>query len=82
MNSLQSQIKEFLAKTWFNLDEASAISHHKINSSQLLLREWPYTASSRDALSPSALEKSLGPRGLYFPIHLSSRKCTDTIYEC
>ena len=83
-----------------------------------MLREWTYTASSRDALGntsssaleislgrgflhPSALEialglrpraisrasgckipalgKSLGPRGMYFPIHPSSRQCTDTI---
>ena len=27
-----------------------------------------------------ALGKSLGPRGMYFPIHPSSRQCTDTIY--
>ena len=26
-----------------------------------------------------ALGKSLGPRGMYFPIHPSSRQCTDTI---
>ena len=70
-----------------------------------MLREWTYTASSRDALgntSPSALEispglrpreisrasgckihalgKSLGPRGMYFPMHPSSRQCTDTIH--
>ena len=30
-------------------------------------------------LHPSALGKSLGPRGVYFPIHPSSRQCTDTI---
>ena len=28
----------------------------------------------------SALEKSLGPRGMYFPIHPSSRQCTDTMF--
>ena len=27
-----------------------------------------------------ALGKSLGPRGMYFPIHPSSRQCTDTIH--
>ena len=27
-----------------------------------------------------ALGKSLGPRGMYFPIHPSSRQCTDTVY--
>ena len=30
-------------------------------------------------LHPSALGKSLGPQGMYFPIHPSSRQCTDTI---
>ena len=29
-----------------------------------------------------ALGKSLGPRGMYFPIHPSSRQCTDTILCC
>ena len=29
-------------------------------------------------LHPSALGKSLGPRGVYFPIHPSSRQCTDS----
>ena len=29
-----------------------------------------------------ALGKSLGPRGMYFPIHPSSRQCTDTIHIC
>ena len=50
-------------------------THHKINTSLLMLREWTYTASSRDALgntSPSALEISLGrgfctPRPSRFP---------------
>ena len=28
-----------------------------------------------------ALGKSLGPRGMYFPIHPSSRQCTDTIFR-
>ena len=28
-----------------------------------------------------ALGKSLGPRGMYFPIHPSSRQCTDTIWS-
>ena len=44
-------------------------THHKINTSLLMLREWTYTASSRDALgntSPSALEISLG-RGFCTP---------------
>ena len=36
---------------------------HKIISSMLMLREWPYTASSRDVLG----NISLGPRGMYFP---------------
>ena len=31
-------------------------------------------------LHPSALGKSLGPRGVYFPIHPSSRQCTDTLH--
>ena len=30
-------------------------------------------------LHPSALGKSLRPRGVYFPIHPSSRQCTDSI---
>ena len=29
-----------------------------------------------------ALGKALGPRGVYFPIHPSSRQCTDTIHTC
>ena len=44
-------------------------THHKINTSLLMLREWTYTALSRDALgnkSPSALEISLG-RGFCTP---------------
>ena len=32
-------------------------------------------------LHPSALGKSLGPRGVYFPIHPSSGQCTDIISE-
>ena len=39
------------------------MSHHKINTSLLILKECPYTASSRDALEntpTSALEISLG----------------------
>ena len=31
-------------------------------------------------LHPSALGKSLGHRGVYFPIHPSSRQCTDTVW--
>ena len=48
-------------------------THHKINTSLLMLREWTYTASSRDALgntSPSALEISLG-RGFCTPREIS-----------
>ena len=31
-------------------------------------------------LSIPALGKSLGPRGVYFPIHPSSRQCTDSVF--
>ena len=58
---------------------------------EFMMREWPYTASSRDILGctspptlrfPSSLRKFLGRRGctLYNPIHPSSRQCTDTIH--
>ena len=42
-------------------------THHKISTSLLMLKEWAYTASSRDALgntSPSALEISFCPRAI------------------
>ena len=47
----------------------SSVARKEINTS-LMLREWPYTASSRDALeNTSDLEISLGkylsPRGMY-----------------
>ena len=39
----------------------------------------PREISRASGCKISALGKSLGPRGMYFPIHHSSRQCTDTI---
>ena len=40
----------------------------------------PRAISRASGCKIPALGKSLGPRGVYFPIHPSSRQCTDTIY--
>ena len=39
----------------------------------------PRAISRASGCKIPALGKSLGPRGVYFPIHPSSRQCTDTI---
>ena len=39
----------------------------------------PRAISRASGCKIPALGKSLGPRGMYFPIHPSSRQCTDTI---
>ena len=41
----------------------------------------PRAISRASGCKIPALGKSLGPRGVYFPIHPSSRQCTDTICE-
>ena len=55
------------------------------------MKECPYTAleialglrpraiSLASGCKIPALGKSLGPRGVYFPIHPSARQCTDTV---
>ena len=40
----------------------------------------PRAISRASGCKIPALGKSLGPRGVYFPIHPSSRQCTDSIY--
>ena len=39
----------------------------------------PRAISRASGCKIPALGKSLGPRGVYFPIHPSSRQCTDTL---
>ena len=41
----------------------------------------PRAISRASGCKIPALGKSLGPRGVYFPIHPSSRQCTDTIFK-
>ena len=43
----------------------------------LVLVEWSHAGGGEINID---LGKSLGPRGVYFPIHPSSRQCTDTLY--
>ena len=45
-------------------------------------RDCPRAISRASWCKIPALGKSLGPRGVYFPIHPSSRQCTDTIPRC
>ena len=40
----------------------------------------PKAISRAEGCKIPALGKSLGPRGVYFPIHPSSRQCTDTMH--
>ena len=42
-------------------------------------RDCPRAISRASGCKIPALGKSLGPRGVYFSIHPSSRQCTDTI---
>ena len=42
-------------------------------------RDCPRAISRASGCKIPALGKSLGPRGVYFPIHPSSRQCTDTL---
>ena len=51
------------------------MSVHCLESECIGPRDFPRAGT----LNPSALGKSLGPRGVYFPIHPSSRQCTDSI---
>ena len=44
-------------------------------------RDCPRAISRASGCKIPALGKSLGPRGVYFPIHPSSRQCTDTLYN-
>ena len=41
----------------------------------------PWAISRASGCKIPALGISLGPRGVYFPIHPSSRQCTDSIYK-
>ena len=41
----------------------------------------PRAISRASGCKIPALGKSLGPRGVYFPIHPSSRQCTDTFFH-
>ena len=41
----------------------------------------PRAISRASGCKIPALRKSLGPRGVYFPIHPSSRQCTDTFFH-
>ena len=92
-----SHVSEQLAITkffWPRLDETLlALSHKKNNTSLLMLREWLYTATTRDSLgntSPEDREISRGrgfcthreiyrSLGVYFPMHPSFRQCTQSI---
>ena len=65
--------KPFLYKSfgWYNAHSVQADAlwgrsikfqmktHHKINTSLLMLREWTYTASSRDALGNTSPKKTI-----------------------
>ena len=44
-------------------------------------RDCPRAISRASGCKIPALGKSLGTRGVYFPIHPSSRQCTDTILK-
>ena len=54
----------------------SSILHPSALEIALGLR--PRAISRASGCKIPALRKSLGPRGVYFPIHPSSRQCTDT----
>ena len=41
----------------------------------------PRAISRASGCKIPALGKSLGPRGVYFPIHPSSRQCTDSFFH-
>ena len=59
--------------------ESGCIGKYTPSALEIALGLRPRAMSRASGCKIPALGKSLGPRGVYFPIHPSSRQCTDTI---